>query len=130
MIRISTGAAAAALVAVAALAAGCAETSGSANETAFTRIASEQAFREAVEGRRLDYGRGSYTTFGMDGTLGGMIGGQAAQGRWEWKDDLYCREATWGSSGVDYACVPVEISGNRLRVYRPDGSYVEGTLES
>ncbi len=130
MSAFSGASSAAALFAIAALASGCADFMTDAGDADFERISTEQAFREAVEGKRLDYGRGSYGTFGMDGTLDGIIGGEAPRGRREWKDDLYCREASWGPSGVDYACVPLEIAGDRLRVYRPEGSHVEGTLRS
>jgi hypothetical protein len=82
----------------------------------FTRILTEEEFREEVVGRTLSWSTGT-TVIHADGrTEGEMRGVGEFEGRWHWADGLYCRHMlSDGEAGPD-KCLTVEIQQNAVRM--------------
>jgi hypothetical protein len=82
----------------------------------FTRILTEERFRDAVVGRTLSWATGT-TVIHADGrTEGEMQGVGAFEGRWHWADGQYCRHMLHdGEAGQD-KCLTVEIQQKTLRM--------------
>lgn len=88
----------------------------------FATVATEAEFTEKIVGHALTYSRG-VIILNPDGTLGGSFGSDGVVGTWAWKDGKFCRELSIGSRAYAYECQTPQISENRMRSIRADGSF-------
>jgi hypothetical protein len=106
---------------------------GAAPATAqsFTKITSEQEFRNMVAGKRLENQTGWALSM-PDGTLQGEFGGQRLQaGRWMWSQGFWCRNGILNNKEIGSDCQLVEVSGTTVRLTRNQGrgDKVEWTMK-
>jgi hypothetical protein len=89
---------------------------------AWTRITTEDQFREAVIGRSIT-GHLYQVTAAADGSLTGVIEGLNLIGQWHWDDEgYYCTNALIAQHITGAYCSVVEIDGDQFRVTREKGN--------
>ena len=49
-----------------------------------------------------------------DGTITGTGAGTNVTGSWNWQDNYFCRNLSWGSRDLGYDCQKVELRGQKL----------------
>jgi hypothetical protein len=89
---------------------------------AWTRITTEDQFREAVIGKSFT-GHLYQVTAAADGSLTGVIEGLNLIGQWHWDDEgYYCTNARIAQHITGAYCSVVEIDGDQFRVTREKGN--------
>jgi hypothetical protein len=88
---------------------------------AWTRITTDDQFREVVIGKSFT-GPLYRVTAGADGSLAGEIEGLNLVGQWHWDDEgYYCTRARIAEHITGAYCSLVEIDGNQFRLTREKG---------
>ena len=49
-----------------------------------------------------------------DGTITGMGAGTGVTGNWNWQDNYFCRNLSWGNRDLGSDCQKVELKGKKL----------------
>ena len=73
------------------------------------RITTEQGFKEKIVGRKLVQKHG-YVIIHDDGKITGTLRSKKLTGKWNWKEEYYCRTVRLGAKDLGYDCQVVEMS--------------------
>ena len=84
------------------------------------RIMTEEQFRAALVGKKIDLGSG-YAVNHENGTITGEVGGKKLTGKWAWKGKYYCRNARLGGQKLPFDCQVQIISGDEVTIIRNKG---------
>lgn len=80
----------------------------------FTKVASEQQFKEIVSGKTL-----TRPLVKLEVSPAGAISGMGVTwkvtGNWSWRDGYFCRDLYWGGSELGYNCQEVAVNDGRIR---------------
>jgi hypothetical protein len=80
----------------------------------FALVREKAVFLNLIEGKAL-------TRFGISlnvssaGGIDGSAFGSTVTGAWSWKDGLFCRDLSYGSTNLGLNCQTVQHRGNTLR---------------
>ncbi len=96
----------------------------------WTRITTEQGYRDTVVGRPITVEGQGVVTWMADGTGRGEWGGHNLVGAWTWSNGYQCRNVRVGTHETGTDCHRVEVNGNQIRVTteRGNGRTIVGTL--
>ena len=84
------------------------------------RIESEEQFRAALVGKKVDLGNG-YAVNHENGKITGKIGNKKLTGKWAWKGKYYCRIVRLDGEKMPFDCQVQIISGDKVTVIRKKG---------
>ncbi|MDE0203137.1 MAG: hypothetical protein OXK73_11970 [Rhodospirillaceae bacterium] len=84
------------------------------------RIESEEQYRAALVGKKVDLGNG-YAVSHADGRITGKVGNKRLTGKWAWKGKYFCRIVRLDGEKMPFDCQVQIISGDELTVIRKKG---------
>ena len=113
-------------VALATTLTGCLESDDAMMDMAGMSLTTEQAFREAVVGKTLEF-MGNTMVINGDGTISGPWDGRGITGSWEWRDGAWCRIVAIGSEERPEDCQLWSVDGNKATFTRDRGNGVSAT---
>lgn len=91
-----------------------------ATASEFKRIETKAEYLNVVAGKRM-VAEWGWVTAAADGNLTGKVNGQAAQGKWDWKNGFWCRTISFGSTNMPRNCQAIFVSGDNLVSIRDKG---------
>ena len=93
---------------------------GSATSPEEGRIMTEEQFRAALVGKKIDLGQG-YAVNHENGKITGKIGNKKLTGKWAWKGEYYCRIVRLDGEKMPFDCQVQIVSGDTVTVIRKKG---------
>ena len=85
-----------------------------------TRITTEEAFREAIVGKKISNESG-YSLLHEDGRMTGNFSGRELTGTWSWEDEHFCRSGKLGKKKLARDCQVIVVSGEDATFIRKRG---------
>jgi len=99
----------------------CMNSEDTMTEKSAMALTTEQAFRDAVVGKTLDFKSNTLVING-DGTISGPWDGSGISGTWEWRDGAWCRIVSIGGEARPEDCQIWSIEGNQATFVRDRGN--------
>ena len=84
------------------------------------RIETEDQYRAAIVGKRIDLGNG-YADIHENGKITGKIGNKKLTGKWAWKGKYYCRIVRLDGQKLPFDCQVLIVYGDKVTAIRKKG---------